>query len=158
MQFKRTNRSDPERVFMVFRNSYATAAMTNGQAAMFDYTTDVDGVGVTKPAARSTTHNGNVIAGIVAETIAAGAYGLVQVYGYHSAVRQRIATSGATLAAGKPLYAPAAAAFCLEAARFICTTCSSTTKVSVLEPVAFALGASSTLWTTVAQAAFIKAL
>ena len=159
MQFTRANRTDPEKIFMVFKNSYSTAALSNGEAVMIDYATDADGVGVTVPAARGTVHNGSTIAGIAAATVAAGAYGLVQVYGYHSAVRQRIASGGETLAAGKPLYAPAAGSvFCLEAARFICETCSGNTKVSILKSVGFALGASSTLWTTVAQAAFIKAL
>ena len=158
MQFSRALRADPEKIFMVFKNSYDTASLTNGQACMVDYTDDADGVGVTKPAARSTTHNGNVIAGIAAATIAAGKCGLIQVYGYHSAVRARIATQGATLAAGKPLYCAAAGAFCVEPARFVCTTCSSTTKVSVLEPIGFSLGSAYTLWTTTTIAAFIKAL
>jgi len=158
MQFMRANRTDPEKIFMSFKNSYDTASLTNGQACMVDYTNDADGVGVTKPAARSTTHNGNVIAGIVAEAIAAGKYGLIQVYGYHSAVRMRSATGGSpAIAGGQPLYVAAAAAFCVESARFVCTTCSGNTKVSVLKSIGFALAAQAS-WTTKTVAAFVKAL
>lgn len=158
MQFMRANRTDPEKIFMVFKNSYDTASLTNGQLCAVDYATDANGLGVTKPTARSTTHNGNVIAGVVAATIAAGAYGLVQVYGYHSAVRVRSATGGSpAIAAGRPLYNAAAAVFCAESARFICTTCSANTKVSVLSSIGFALAAQAS-WTTKAIAAFIKAL
>ena len=49
MLFQRINRSDPEKVFIVVKNSYSTAAITVGQAVVFDYTTDQDGVGVTQP-------------------------------------------------------------------------------------------------------------
>ena len=82
----------------------------------------------------------------------------IQVYGYHSAVRVRSATGGSpAIAKGHPLYNAAAAVFCLESARFICTTCSANTKVSVLQSVGFALAAQAE-WTTSAIAAFIKAL
>ena len=97
MLFQRVNRTDPEKIFIVVKNSYSTASLTNGQVACWDYTTDADGVGVTKAA---TTQDGFAIAGIVAETIAHNAYGLVQVYGYHSAGR----VDGTTgLAAGTSL-------------------------------------------------------
>ena len=96
MLIQRANRTDPEKVFIVVKNSYSTASLSNGQVAQFDYTTDADGVGVTKPVARGTAHVGNVAAGIVAETIAHNSYGLVQVYGYHSGVRVRTKTGGAS--------------------------------------------------------------
>jgi hypothetical protein len=84
MIFQRVNRTDPEKVFVVVYNSYSTAAITVGQVVNWDFGTDIDGVGVTRPTARA-TNAGLAVAGAVASaSIAAGSYGLVQVYGYHS--------------------------------------------------------------------------
>jgi hypothetical protein len=81
MMFQRLIRTDPEKVFIVVKNSYSTAAVTRGQVVCFDYTTDVDGVGVTQPSTALLKH----AAGIVADaSIAAGDYGLVQVYGHNA--------------------------------------------------------------------------
>ena len=105
MLLQRINRSDPEKIFIVVKNTYSTASLTNGQAVIWDYATDADGVGVTKPTdtfAVKALHNGTAFAGIAAQTIASGAYGLIQVYGYHSAVRVRSWTAGVPgIAAGK---------------------------------------------------------
>ena len=94
MLFQRVNRTNPEKIFIVAFNSWSTASLTNGQAVIWDYTTDVDGVGVTKPTDGNLQagHYGVAFAGIAAETIASGSYGLLQVYGYHSAVRVRTQT------------------------------------------------------------------
>jgi len=156
MLFQRINRSDPEKIFVVAKNSYSTGSLTNGQAVIWDYTTDCDGVGVTKPAAIAAT-GGFPAAGVAAETIAAGSYGLIQVYGYHSATRVRtISTTGngvrnwISVAKGTPLTLPLAAAFCLEGIK--------TASINVISwPCAFALAAQS-LATTAAIAVFIKAL
>ncbi|MFQ5472243.1 MAG: hypothetical protein ACE5FA_05080 [Dehalococcoidia bacterium] len=81
MLIQRVNRSDAERVFIAVKNSYSTAAITVGQAVCFDYTTDADGVGVTQP----TTALLTMPAGIVEDaSIAAGEYGLVQIYGHNA--------------------------------------------------------------------------
>ena len=156
MLFQRINRSDPEKIFIVAKNSYSTASLTNGQPVEWDYLTDADGVGVTKPAAVAVT-GGFAMAGIAAETIAAGSYGLIQVYGYHSAVLVRtMSTTGngargwIAVAAGTPLTGPLAAEFCLEgvatgSAKFISYPC------------AFALAAQA-VYTITATACFIKAL
>lgn len=156
MLFQRINRTDPEKVFVVAKNSWSTASLTNGQAVMWDYVTDVDGVGVTKPAAIAVS-GGFALAGIAAETIAHNSYGLIQVYGYHSATRVRtISTTGNTVRtwisvnAGMPLTMPLAAAFCLEG---LCT--GSDNLISY--PSAIALAGNS-LATTAAIAVFIKAL
>tara|TARA_R110000751_G_scaffold208951_7_gene312828 strand:- start:1248 stop:1724 length:477 start_codon:yes stop_codon:yes gene_type:complete len=93
MIFARINRSNPEKIFIVAKNSYATAALSNGQAVIWDWTTDADGVGVTLSTATANTAGGTDIAGVATQAIAAGAYGLLQVYGYHSAVRVRSMTS-----------------------------------------------------------------
>lgn len=152
MLLQRINRTDPEKVFIVAYNSYSTAAITNGQFVNWDFITDVDGVGVTMPLARA-TNAGVAAAGIVASSsIASGDYGLLQVYGYHSAVRVRSVTGGTpAIAKGTPLFANVAGSvFCLESA--------STASTVILKwPCAFALAANAS-WTTLAKAAFIKAL
>ena len=84
--FRRTSRSDPEKVFIVCKNSYSTASLTNGQYVDWDFDSEADGVSVTLPNQRTANVTGMGAAGIAAETIALNAYGLIQVYGYHSAV------------------------------------------------------------------------
>jgi len=152
MLFKRISRSDPERIFVVAKNSYGTASLTNGQCVIWDFTTDANGVSVTKPRAR-TTSEGFAVAGIVSETIAADAYGLVQVYGYHSAVRVRSCTSAYAIAAGQPLVQSLAASFALEPY----STSTGTANILRVYPCAFALATYSS-WTTTTMAAFIKAM
>lgn len=83
MEIQRINRTDPERIFMTFKNSYSTASLTPGQWCAHDNVTDQDGVGVTKPGGRSRS----VVAGVVNHTIAHNAYGLVQVWGYRADAR-----------------------------------------------------------------------
>ena len=153
MIFKRINRSDPEQIFIVVYNSYSTAALTNGQAVQWDFVTDVDGVGVSIPTARA-TNKGFATAGIVSETIPAGNFGLIQVYGYHSAVRVRAASSENVIAAGSPLQMNlAGAAFCLEPI----VTATGTVVNHITYPCAFALEA-YTSWSTTTIKAFVKAL
>ena len=85
-------------------------------------------------------------------SVAAGDYGLIQVYGYHSAVWVRSFTIGIpAIAKGVPLYANiAGGVFCLENA---------VTHFTGLRiyPIAFALAANSS-FTTLARAAFVKAM
>lgn len=153
MIFQRVNRSNPEKVFIVAYNSYSTAAITNGQAVQWDFTTDADGVGVTRPTARA-TNQGFATAGIVADaSISAGDYGLVQVYGYHSATRVRTVTSGGVVAVpGMPLAVNAAGSvFCLESFATHFTG-------SHIWPCAFMMSTLTNQFTTVAKAVFIKAL
>lgn len=113
MIFKRINDDTPEQVFIVAKNSWSTASLSNGDVVQWDYTTDVDGVGVTKPTGYATSF-GFAVAGVAAQTITAGSYGLIQVYGYHSAVRVRASTGAAAITKGNPLCAGAAAGFMLE--------------------------------------------
>ena len=152
MLIPRINRTDPEKVFISVYNSYSTAAITNGQAVNWDFITDADGVGVTIPLARA-TNAGFAGAGVVASaSIASGDYGLVQVYGYHSAVRVRSVTGGTpAIAKGRPLVLNSVGSvFCLESV--------STSSISIVTfPIAFALAANAS-WTTLAKAAFIKAM
>ena len=151
MLFKRITRSSAEKIFIVCKNSYSTASLTEGQAVNWDFITDVDGVGVTLPQARAT--NGGIgIAGIVAGTIVAGSYGLLQVYGYHSAVRVRTLTGGSPAGAkGSPLAINVAGSvFCLE------TVATGSTSLLVKQ-CGFLLAAQAS-FTTKAVAAFLKCL
>lgn len=151
MQMQRIKRSDPEKWFIVVYNSWSSASLTNGQAVQWDFLNDANGVGVSRPTARA-TNAGTAVAGIAAETIAAGDYGLLQIYGYHSAVRVRTMTGGApAIEAGSPLCLNSAGSlFCLE------NFDTGSTNIQVA-PCGFALAAQA-LWTTTAIAAFIKAL
>jgi hypothetical protein len=147
MLFQRVNRSDPEKVFVVGYNSSADS-WSNGYPVRWDYTTDADGVGMEKIAADGAGGIGYMaVAGIVAETIASGAYGLVQVWGYHSAVRLRQNTA-TKLLAGAALQS-AGALYCLEGVTVTGTLANA-------YPKGFALG--SVVWTTAATAAFIMCL
>lgn len=151
MYFARVNRSDPERVYLAVKNSYSTASLTNGQAVIWDFATDADGVSVTRPSARA-TNAGAAVAGVAVETIAAGSYGLIQVYGYHSATRVRNMTGGSpAMAAGSPLALNSAGSlFCLE------NFSTGSDKIQVA-PCGFAIG-KTTKWTTAAVAVFLKCL
>ena len=158
MLFQRVNRSNPEKIFIVAKNSYSTASLTNGQAVHWDYATDADGVGVTIPLSGvgRAGHYGLAFAGIAAETIASGDYGLLQVYGYHSAVRVRTQTgTNPAVAAGTALTS-LNAVFCLESypASALAT---STLTLHNATYVAFALAANAS-FTTKSTACFIKAL
>lgn len=85
MELQRVNRTDPERIFVVVKNTYSTASLSAGQWVSYDTKTDIDGVGVTKAGASRFTDL--CVAGVAVETIAHGDYGLVQVYGYRNAAR-----------------------------------------------------------------------
>ena len=155
MLFQRVSRSNPEKIFVVAKNSYGTASLTNGQWVRWDHDTDCDGVGVTV----ATEDTGLSVAGVAAETIASDDYGLIQVYGYHSAARVRSMTStghsyheellavakGTTLA-----YDITAGVFCAEGVSMV-------TGFRKLQPCGFALAAQAS-FTTKAIAVFIKAL
>jgi len=153
MIFKRINRDNPEQVFITVKNGYSTAALAAGQAVMWDLG-DGDGVNVTRVS--NSTKRSTAFAGIAAEAIAAGEYGLIQVWGYHSAVYVR--ASGTTaLWTGAPLYA-IVSGFRLDtppqASGF-----TGTTWVHETFPAAFALeGYTTTTAADITIAAFIKAL
>ncbi len=152
MIFQRINRSTAEKLFVLVYNSYSTAAITVGQGVIWDFATDADGLGVTRPTARA-TNGGLAAAGVVADaSIAAGAYGLVQTYGYHAVARMRAATGGSpAIVPGRPLTINAAGSlFCLE-------SMSTASNVISVFPMGFALGSTSG-WTTAARPAFIRTM
>ena len=158
MLFQRVNRTNPERIFLVAKNSYGTASLTNGQAVIWDWTTDGDGVGVTLATATENVSCGIDVAGIASETIGVGDYGLLQVYGYHSATRVRVMTttshvyneSLAVIAKGTPLVGGISTVFCLEGVTPAQTA-------QNLHPCAFAFAA-TTEFTTAAIGVFLKCL
>lgn len=90
MLFTRINRTNPEKLFLVVYNSYGTADLTVGQAASWDIATDADGVSVTAPVADKAGYG---VAGVAPGTITKIDYGLIQVWGYHSATRCRTLTA-----------------------------------------------------------------
>ena len=102
MLFARINRSNPEKIFMVVRNSWTSTALANGYVVQWDFTEDIDGVGVTQPTGIA-TNLGNACAGVVAEAIGIGEYGLIQVYGYHAAVLARVCSSNDAIELGSGL-------------------------------------------------------
>ena len=158
MLFARINKSNPEKIFIVAKNSYSTASLSNGQAVVWDFTTDADGVGVTKPTDGTgrAGHYGTALAGIAAETIVHGEYGLLQVYGYHSAVRVRSWTAGAPAIAAGTALTSVSAVFALESYP-AAAAATSTLTLHNAHWVGFALAAQAS-WTTKAIACFIKAL
>jgi hypothetical protein len=158
MMYQRINRSDPEKIFIVVKNSYSTASLSDGQPVIWDWTTDCDGVGVTLATATENVSAGQDVAGVAVETIAAGSYGMLQVYGYHSGVicRSMTATghvyheSRGAIAKGTPLVGGITAAFCLEG-----ITPAETAQV--LRTCGFALAAQAS-YTTKKIAVFLKCL
>lgn len=110
MFFQRINRTDPEKVFVVAKSAYTTASLTAGNVVIWAYNGTDDGTAVTIPA----TAKFPLAAGVVAETIANGQYGLIQVYGHNTdtLVAPTLATA---LAIGDKLM-PVNAAFTLTGA------------------------------------------
>lgn len=155
MLLQRLNRENPEKIFIVAKNS-TSSTMTNGQPAVWDYITDKDGVGVEKPRAIGADNRGNAFAGIAAESIAASDYGLFQVYGYHSAVICTPAT-GDSITTGTPLYLPVTSGLYLETNTVPATDSTHIDKAAYV-PCAFALAAYTKAGTTSAIACFIKGL
>lgn len=86
MLFQRINRNSPEKVFVSVYNADATA-LANGDVCTWKTgLTEATGSGlhVNKSAATATLIH---VAGVATGAIAAAAYGLLQVYGIHSAVK-----------------------------------------------------------------------
>ena len=150
--FQRISRTSPEKIFVIVKNNFSTAALTIGQAVQWDFAGAADGVSVTRPSARA-TNGGFAACGVVADqSIAIAGFGLVQVFGIHSSARMRIVTAGSpNIAPGRPLaLSSAGSVFCMESM----STAAAAIKIF---PMAFSL-ATTTGFTTNARAAFIKAM
>ena len=87
---------------MVVRNSYSTAAMSNGQWVGWDIVTDQDGYSITKISGAIR----GAVAGCVVQPIAIGEYGLLQVWGYKRDARCTGGSGSVTskLTVGRPMY------------------------------------------------------
>jgi hypothetical protein len=93
MIFSAFQREDDDSLFTVVKN-VAGAALAAGDAVVWDITASVDGVRVSVPASATLS----LFRGIVAEAIADGAYGKVQVGGYCSYAKVTNDTSQAVAA------------------------------------------------------------
>ncbi|KKM75981.1 hypothetical protein LCGC14_1384770 [marine sediment metagenome] len=83
MIFQRVNRTDPERVFIVARNSEGSTLNADDVCAWETAAASVDGVRVRQP---DTSHTASIV-GVIDAAITDQSYGLVQVYGYRSTSR-----------------------------------------------------------------------
>jgi hypothetical protein len=150
MIFQRTNRTDPERVFVVVRNNEG-AALNKDQTVQWEpASASVDGVRVRD----MDTGNEFLFVGIVDAAIADGDYGLVQVYGYRST--SIVFQTGTSQDTGVPLV-PAAGQDYLQS---VASTTASNAAVT-LQPVFAALLesiASSAASATVSRKVFVRAL
>lgn len=82
MIFKRINRDSPEQIFITARNGSDTTALAAGGACVWDLGA-ADGIKVTHIQDKNARRT-MAFAGIAAQAIAVGEYGLIQVWGYHS--------------------------------------------------------------------------
>ena len=106
MLFKRVSRAQAETVFIVAKN-VSGSTLTAGYTCVFDVGASVDGVRVTQASAADL----NAYAGVADSSLADGAYGLVQVYGYRSSAY--VKTSAGANDSGSPLK-PVAGAWASE--------------------------------------------
>jgi hypothetical protein len=96
MLFQRVNRTDAEKVFTIVQN-VSGGSVVAGNVVEYDSGTSADGIRVITP----TTAGLSCFAGVATATIANNAYGLVQIYGYASALVINDVTTA--LVAGKIL-------------------------------------------------------
>ena len=84
MLFKRLNRTDAERVFVVMQANVANIA-ADDVVSLETNASSVDGVKINQPATAIIAQH--CVVGVADAAIANGAYGLVQIYGYRSTSR-----------------------------------------------------------------------
>jgi len=137
MEIQRLNRSDPERIFMTFKNSDATT-ISAGHWAALDMVTDQDGVGVDKPSGVLR----NKIIGVSLTNIAAGAYDKFQIWGFNSNVRAKGGTQIGTndLTAGVPLQIATSGFY---PTRFLATSANVVSDYGLQGPIGYAMGCST---------------
>lgn len=148
MLFQRTNRSDPERVFIVVLSNEAQAADDTVQWELT--AASIDGVKVRQP----DTANEWAFVGIADAAIASGSYGLVQIYGYRST--SRLFQTNTSINTGVPLVPVAAVAY-MASISSLTTSSSDVT----LQPVFAVLGesiVSSSASATVSRKIFLRAM
>jgi hypothetical protein len=105
MLFKRVNREAPEQVFAVVYNNEGSSLAADSTCQWEPNSASVDGVKVRA----MDTANEYCFAGIVDSAIAAGAYGLIQIYGYRST--STVLTTDTSITTGVALVPVAAQAY-----------------------------------------------
>jgi len=98
MIFKQSNRSDPEQIFIVCRNTSGAAISANVPVGY-----EVDAVSDGNSVSHCVTAEMSLFAGITDAIMADDAYGLVQVYGYRASAWCSAAGISAGHVAGTPL-------------------------------------------------------
>lgn len=148
MIFQRTNRSDPERVFIVVLSNENTSADDTCQWELAS--ASIDGVKIRQP----DTGNLYAFVGIADAAITSGNYGLVQIYGYRST--SRLFQTNTSQDTGVPLVPTAGAAY-MASISSLTTSSSDVT----LQPVFAVLGesiVSSSASATVSRKIFLRAM
>ena len=126
-----------ERFFLTLRNSDTTAIST-GWWLSYDTVTDRDGVGVDKPAGKLL----NKVAGVCMQPLAAGEYGVFQIFGICTVAKAKGSTQTNTLAltAGSPL---AIATSGFYPTRFALTSTAAKAEYSKQGSIGYAMGAAT---------------
>lgn len=150
MIFQRVNRTDPERVFVVYLNNNSGTSAKDDTAQLELAAASIDGVKARSVAAG----NEYSFLGIWDAAVTTGSYGLIQVYGYRSS--SKVFQTNTSIDTGNALV-PVAAQVYLSS---VATTLASSTSVTQF-PIFAVLGqsiASSAASATVSTKIFIRAL
>jgi hypothetical protein len=83
MLWQRLNVSDPEKLFIIVKNTEGSTLNADDVVAWATAPASVDGVAVRQP---DTSHPASIV-GVLDAALANGSYGLCQVYGYRSTSR-----------------------------------------------------------------------
>ena len=155
MIFQRLNRTDPEKVFLVARNSEGSTLNADDMCAWETASASIDGTRVRQP---DTSHGGS-ITGVVDAAITDGSYGLVQVYGYRST--SRIFQTNTSQDTGAFLEASLGAAHLSSYASSLTAASNTTVSISYRPGPFFVLGesiASSAASATISAKLFVRCL
>ena len=151
MIFQRLSRTDPERVFVVVRNTEGSALPANTCVNWETASASLDGVAVRQP----DTGQAYLFAGVVDAQIAAADYGLLQVYGYRSS-GVALYQSGTSIDTGAAVVASAGVGYAVTVATTVAASDAVTLHVipMVLAESVQTVAASA----TTAKKVFIRAL
>ena len=155
MIFQRLNRSDPEKVFMVARNSEGATQNADDVCSWETASASIDGTRVRQP---DTSTAGNVV-GIVDAAITDGSYGLVQIYGYRTT--SRVFQTNTSQDTGAFLEASLGAAHLSSYATSLTQASSTTVSITYRPGPFFVLGesvASSAASATISAKVFLRCM
>ncbi len=150
MIFQRVIRTDPERVFIVFRNNEGATIAKDDACQLELASASIDGVRIRQP----DTGNLYAFVGVADAAISDGSYGLIQVYGYRST--SKVFQTNTSQDTGVALAPTAAAAY----VQSVATSTTSSANVTQ-QPIFAVLGesiASSSASATISAKVFIRAL